>query len=379
MKATLIFATLLALPTLSFADTTYTVRAGDTLLNIADRGLNATGEKKDPRRYEIARKIRAKNPQLKNPNSLNPGDTLTLPDMPHPMVANAGAAAVVKQKASVHATAHAELPTPTPAEHPPVEPPVPPTPVVTNTPPPPAPKPVPEVEPLPPTPPPHQAEAHGGDHHDFIGLQPRFRMVTLKTTDLIAEKEYTMKSKSSAGIDLNYAKVLNEQAHLLLSLGFTYTEFKDIDNGATINHTRESQKAFNIGFAYDILPTLHFDLLLGAADRTFVIPTALDTFELKSLLIPGGELNLSWDFVQTNTYAVGVSAIGEYMASLNKDNVEYKSSFEPMGALYWTSRNGHDQVNYKVSVVYKNGHQKTNLTEQKEELITAGLLVNFPL
>lgn len=361
-------ALMMILPAMAFAETSYTVRKGDTLLSIVDREMGFEN-KKDPRRYQWAQRIRAQNPQIKNPNALEPGDVLTLPDFPgakktEPQIALKPAVPVSPVAAPITAP-------PAETEHEPAKPAI----LV-------AAPPAPIEPPATPPPPAHENhEAHAGDHHDFIGIQPRFQFLTLKATDEATREEAKLTSKSSVGLDLQYGKILNDKWHLLAQVGYTSTEFNPIDGvaGATINHSRESQTIFALGAAYEISPSLHIDAFLNTADRTFVIPTGPGTWELKGVMIPGAEANLSWDFVQGNGYVVGGSVIAEYIAALTKDDIKYKSTLEPVGALYWTSKRGHDRLNYRVSVVYKNGHQHTNVSEQKEEAAIAGLMVSIPL
>ncbi|MGE3757597.1 MAG: LysM peptidoglycan-binding domain-containing protein, partial [Pseudobdellovibrionaceae bacterium] len=78
MNAKFLLAVTLLFSIASWAQAPYVVREGDTLLNIADKMIGTT-DKKDPRRYEYAKKIRALNPQIHDPNSLEPGQTLNLP------------------------------------------------------------------------------------------------------------------------------------------------------------------------------------------------------------------------------------------------------------------------------------------------------------
>ena len=73
-----LFSILVIVPVFSWAQTQYVVRKGDTLLKIADKSLGAT-KKTDPRRYEVAKKIRELNPNMKNPNALEPGETIVVP------------------------------------------------------------------------------------------------------------------------------------------------------------------------------------------------------------------------------------------------------------------------------------------------------------
>lgn len=351
------------LPAMALAQITYTVRPGDTLLSIVDREMGISN-KKDPRRYQWAQKIRAQNPQIKNPNALEPGDVINLPERPD--------AKPVVQAPPPTPPAHEPAPTlPAPA-------PVPAKPALLVSAPvaPPAPVELPAV--------PH-AEAPAshaeGAHHDFVGLQPRFQFLSLKATDEATKEEAKLTAKASVGLDLQYGKILNDKWHLLAQVGFTYTEFKPIEGiaGVTIDHSQESQKFFALGVAYEISHSLHFDAFINTADRTFLIPTGTGTWELKGVMIPGAEANLSWDFIQGQGYVVGGSVIAEHIAELSKDDVKYKSSLEPVGALYWTSKRGAEKLNYRASVLYKNGHQHTSVSEQKEEALIAGLMVSVPL
>ena len=386
---TKLFFILLLFPTLVFAETNYTVRKGDTLLSIVDSQMGTPG-KKDPRRYQWAQRLQALNPHIRNPNALEPGDVITIP-------ASTGSTAkspAVKAPPTPAATPAATSPKPTailisaPTKAPSAT--VVPAAVETSE----ANEPLPsfvipaekaENAATPNAEPTHAAAtptpSHDDGHSDFIGIQPRFQLLNLKVIDQATKTEAKMDAKSSAGLDLQYGKILNEKWHLLAQVGMTYTEFKAIEGaaGATIDHARETQKFFALGFAYELTHSLHFDALAVAADRTFIIPTSPTTYELKGVMIPGAEANLSWDILHGNSYVAGASLIGEYIAALKKDDIEYKSSLEPVGALYWTSKLGDHRVNYRASLTFKKGHQDTNVSEQKEEAAIAGLMVFIPL
>jgi hypothetical protein len=378
----LLFVALL-FPTLAFAATSYTVRKGDTLLSIVDSQMGSPG-KKDPRRYQWAQRLQALNPHIRNPNALEPGDVITLPPTSQ--------TSKPTPKPEAAPTATAKKPTAILISAPTTAPSVAPTAVATpeseaNQPLPSFSSPQQPVEAAPAvaSEPAHsapaQAQPHEGSHSDFIGIQPRFQLLNLKVVEKATKNEAKLNAKSSAGLDLQYGKILSEKAHLLAQVGFTYTEFKAIEGlaGATIDHSQESQKFFALGFAYELTHSLHFDALAVAADRTFIIPTGLTTYELKGVMIPGTEANLSWDFVHGTSYVIGASLIGEYIGALKKDDIEYESALEPVGALYWTSKLGDRQVNYRASLTFKKGHQDTNVSEQKEEAAIAALMVFLPL
>lgn len=348
MNFNLALSTLLLIPAFTWAQTKYTVVKGDTVLKIADKNLGTT-DKKDPRRYKYAKQIQKLNPEMKNLNALAPGQTLILPAVEKP------------------AAAETEKPELAPA------------PVVTQ------PEPL-VTEPTPPpviispaaTEEPARSTFHAKNeenHSDFIFFQPRYQMVNLTAENLATETEAKLKSSSSLGIDLQYGKIINEKFHILFQAGLTQTNFKDIEGDATsINHKSETSKSFAVGLAYEATHELHLDFMMQYADRTFLLPgEVLGEYDLESRTIPGVELNLSWDYFSTPTNIFGVSAIGEFIADYAKDGVDYKSSLEPLGALYWKSNFGHDHTNYKATLTYKNGHQKTSVSEQKEELAVLGV------
>jgi hypothetical protein len=106
---------------------------------------------------------------------------------------------------------------------------------------------------------------------------------------------------------------------------------------------------------------------------------AAGVFELKSVLIPAAELSLSWDFFSGKSYFIGASAIAEYISSVTKDEILYKAAVEPMAALYWTSKFGHDKVNTRVALTLKNSHQQTSVSEQKEQAAILGVMIYLPL
>ena len=350
---------------------TYIVKKGDTLLSIADKSLGTT-DKKNPRRYEMAKQIQALNPQLKNPNVLEPGETLTLPGLaeskPVPTPAPVIAAPIPLPPT--------DLPL-TPETAPVAE-----APVVAEEPPPaPAEVPAPAIEaaPAPMAPAAHAAaEEKHSEHPDFFFIQARYQMLKFKASDVTTKTESTLESKMSYGFDFQYGKILNEKWHLLAQAGITQTEFGDFkEAGRTINHKKETLKFFGLGAAYELSRSLHLDFMATYADRTFLIPTTATDYELKAHLIPGADLNISWDFYHGDKNIFGISAIGEYIAELKKDNITYKSSVEPLGALYWKSNYGHDSLNYKATLTYKHGHQKTDVSEQYEDLTSLGVGLYF--
>lgn len=363
-----LFLLLFIFPALSWAQTKYVVRRGDTLLKIADRAL---GSPNDPRRYEFVKKIRKLNPDIANPNELEPGLSLNLPST---------GPVVTKQKAPVEVAEPVTPPTPAPKIDPApavheqarIQPPE--QELVHANPQPVAPAPQHEEKP-------HTQEqsahaAHEAGHSNFIFVQPRYQTVKLEAKELATETEATMKSKSSYGLDIQYGWILNENFHLLFQAGFTQTQFKDIEGEdplISVNHTSETLKSFALGIAYEATSTLHMDLMIMQAEHTFLLPEVLPAYELHAVAIPGAELNISWDLYSGSANIFGISAIGEYIGALKKDSVEYKSALESLGALYWKSNYGHDSTNYKVTLTYKHGHQDTDLTEQKEELATLGL------
>ncbi len=371
VKSALIFS-LFLFSIMSFAQESYTVRKGDTLLNIADKALGIT-KKNDPRRYEFAKQIQTLNPQLKNPNILEPGDSITLPASATIGAAAAATNPIAQAPTAVEETAKPEetpVAEPVPATNPvPEEPRAEATPLNSEAP-------AHEASPAP------QAADHiagkHSQHPDFIFLQARYQLLKFKAKDEATKTESTLPAGSSYGLDLQYGKILSETWHLLFQAGFTQTNFKDFkEAGRTINHKSETLKFFGLGVAYDLTHTLHLDLMATYADRTFLIPTTSTDYELKAQMIPGADLNISWDFYSGNLNIFGASAIGEYIASLKKDNVEYKSAVEPVYALYWKSKHGHDSLDYKATLTYKHGHQKTSVSEQYEDLTALGLGVYF--
>lgn len=360
---------ILGFPLLTFADTAYTVRKGDTLLSIADRELGITN-KKDPRRYQFAQRLREMNPHLSNPNSLETGVVLTIPDAPK---------AVPSAKTSDRAAARREITLPAPAPAPAAAPehaPAPPPPEAAS-------KVAPEAaaEAAPES---HaKADAAGDDEHsDFLVFQPRVHASSLEATDEATHATAKLTSKSGLGFDLQYGKILSEKWHVLAQLGYTTTQFKDLEaaTGSTIDHLEETQKSFALGAAYEISHALHFDVLFLTAERTFIVPGAVaGTWELKGVLIPGLEANLSWDFLHGSSWAAGASLIAEGFAGAKKDSIDYKSAVEPVGALYWKSNRGHDRLNYRAAATFKNGRQHTSVSEQKENATVFSASLLLPL
>lgn len=83
MTTKLVFFTFALVPFSVFAQTHYRIEKGDTVLKIADKVIG-TNSKADPRRYEYAKKVQKLNPEIKNLNQLEPGQTILIPtkDMP---------------------------------------------------------------------------------------------------------------------------------------------------------------------------------------------------------------------------------------------------------------------------------------------------------
>lgn len=311
-----LIAFVLAFPALSWANTQYVVRKGDTLLSIADQAIGNT-DKNNPRRYQFVRQIRALNPNLGNLNALEPGQTITLPET----------AAIKPVTPTVKTTTQPTLrPTPKPVV--PIQ--VPDDAVITETvtsaPPPVTTTTLPVIVPVeshaeaPAVA--HKEEHHESTHHDFIFVQPRYQMIGLSVKDLALNTKADMKSQMSYGLDVQYGKILNDHWHLLFQAGITQTDFKDISGGNTVNHKKETTKSFSAGVAYELSSTLHLDFMLMYADRTFLLPAGVANYELKAVMIPGAELNISWDFVSGASNIFGISAIGEYVDALKKDGVE---------------------------------------------------------
>lgn len=352
-------------PCLAWSQVKYIVRKGDTLLKIADQNLGNT-DRNNPQRYEFVKKLIQLNPSLKNPNALEPGQTITLPTEtpakkqvvetpPEPVTAPAPTPAVT-------------LPAPTnvanPLQSPPVE---------AAAPAPETPKepPAHALEPKPQSP---AAEAPKNAHHNFIFVQPRLQMIELTAKDELAHTKAKMKSKSSVGLDLQYGVILSDRFHLLFQAGVTSTQFGDLEGVVgTVNHKSETLKNYALGVAFEATHSLHLDLMAFYAEHTFLLPPTATDYQLEAIAIPGAELNISWDFYSSNSNIFGISAIGEYLSTVKKDEVEYKSTLEPFGSLYWKSNRGPERVNYKVTLTYKQGHQKTSVNKKAEDVSVLGV------
>lgn len=371
-----LIAALLIIPAFAWSQTEYVVRNGDTLLKIADKALG-NSDRKDPRRYEFVKGLIKLNPSLKNPNALVPGQTILLPTdavaaKETPAKEVAVKEAPVKEAPATEAAANEKVqslkPVAAAAE------------AI-------AAKPAPQIAAPAPTPAPAAAEAkpaseekpvaeakHEEAHHNFIFVQPRYQTVKLVSEEEATATEATMKSTSSVGLDLQYGVILNSRWHLLFQGGVTSTQFGNITDGvSTVNHKSEVLKSFAAGVAYEATPSLHLDLLALYTEQSFLLPVTAGDYELKAVAFPGAELNASWDFYTGASNIFGVSAIGEYLAAVTKDSVEYKSILEPYGALYWKSNKGPDHVNYKVTLTYKHGHQETSLAKKVEQLSVLGV------
>lgn len=357
-----LMAFLMIVPLFSGAQTQYIVRKGDTLLKIADRILGNT-KPNDPRRYELAKKIQSLNPHLKNPNALEPSQTITLP----------GQEKAVSLAPPTHPAA--TFADPVPEVLPPSVPeqPAPVPPVIVNSESLPTPTPV----PVPPVPnavqKPETHDKHS-EHTNFVLVQPRLQTLQISTKETATGTKAKMKSDSSVGLDLQYGFVLNHRFHLLFQAGITQTTFGNIEGDATsVNHKSETLTSYALGIGYEATSKLHLDLMVMYADRTFLLPEVLPAYLLESVTIPGAEFNISWDAFTTGSNIFGISAIAEYIGQLKKNNVDYKSTLESIVALYWKTNRGHDHINYKMTLSYKKGHQDTSLTEQKEDVTSFGV------
>lgn len=359
-------AALFIIPGLAWAQTEYVVREGDTLLKIADRSLGSL-DKKDPRRYEFANTLIKLNPTLKNPNALVPGQTILVPTT---ATASLKKAAVKETTPAKEADKMASLkPVAAKAEAIAAKP----EPQIAAAAPATAPA---STAPAAPAKADHAKESHSQEsaHHNFFFVQPRYQTVKLSSKDEATGTEAIMNSTSSMGLDVQYGVVLNSRWHLLFQAGVTSTQFGDIKDGVgTVNHKSEMLKTFAAGIAYEATPSLHMDLLALYTEQSFLLPPTATDYSLQAIAFPGAELNISWDFYSGARNTFGLSAIGEYLAAVSKDGVDYKSALEPYGALYWKSNYGHDRLNYKVTFTYKHGHQETSVAKKVEDLSVLGV------
>lgn len=341
---------LFIIPVFAWSQTEYFVVEGDTLLKIADKNLGNT-DRANPARYEFVRQMLKLNPSIQNPNSLEPGQTIILPRNAHPKISTVE---ITEPTVTLKVPDQAQTPAPVEA---PVEPPVEVAPTPTE-----------ELKP----------QAHQSEHHNFFFIQPRYQTVELVSKDEVAHTKAKMKSESSVGLDLQYGVILNENYHLLFQGGVTSTQFGDLKGvSANVNHKSETLSYLAAGVALEASPTWHIDLMALYAQHTFLLPHSATEYELEAIAIPALELNISWDYLVTGKNIFGISAIGEYLSAVKKDGVEYKSTFEPFGALYWKSNNGHDKMNYKATLMYKHGHQETSVAKKAEDMTTLGVGVYF--
>lgn len=354
-------------PVHSFAQAEYTIKKGDTLLKIADENLK-TQNKKDPRRFEFAQKIKELNPNLKNPNQLEPGQMIIIPNVivsEPKLAAEASSPGPTEEKPTKPvmneivemAKASEPVKTPEPPDEIKIEKPSEKAPEENTT----------------------QAESQShAEHHDFIFVQARYQMHTFKPQDLSTKTKSTVESKSGFGLDLQYGKVLNHHWHLLAQGSLTQVAFKDFqESGRTLDPKSKNLKFFGLGAAYVFTDNLFADLLITYADRSFFLPANANDYTLKIYMIPGADFNLTWEFLHLDQDIFGVSGIAEYVSAYKKDNVEYKAAVEPLAALYWKSKFGHESLNYKASVLYKHGHSKTTISDQYEDMIALGFGVYF--
>lgn len=344
MKLKILFLLFFTGPSFAFADSTHVVQQGDTILNIADRVIGIQNDKKDIRRYQFARKIIAKNPNLRDPNSLTPGQKLVIPDYPKPQI---------PPPVFVQST-QATLEYPTEVEA---------TPVVAS-------KPEPQPQIVPELPPPvkdtplEHAEHHGG----VFMIQPRVQLDHYEIKNKSSGQKASLSSKSNAGLTLGYGVAAGEKSHVMIEIGASNVQMKSFSEEQLIlDNNSVWLKNIALGFEIGLLSSVHLHLLAMVNDYPVIVPTEIDTYTVKSVMMPGAEAAFVWDFLHMESSAIGLSVAGEYLADGKVDSVKYSSGFEPAGTVFWKSEHGPQKTNYRVDLRYNVSAQKSELTEQHGE------------
>ncbi|QDK38454.1 LysM peptidoglycan-binding domain-containing protein [Bdellovibrio sp. NC01] len=394
LKRTLALA-LITLPVLAFADTTYVVREGDTVLKIADKILASKDGKKDPRRYAFAKKIVAANSSIEDSNLLSPGQSIVIPEVEEKKKKVIQIVMDENDKSTVEASAQEVDETAAPGKQPivvgeaealaPVV--VPPTVATAAT------EQVAKTEPQAAV----QAEIKKEEKvpelpvakadlklpkdmesEDFITITPSVEFSNFKVKNRSTLQESEVRSKVNTGLDVQFEKSLNEKTSVLFNLGFSYVQLDQFDDGVTeLSHTIQWHKRVSLGLAYALTPRLHFEAKVEGADRLFIIPESANHLDTVDVFNPGAEITVAWDFIHTNSSVVAAALSGHYYDGLTEDGVTYKSSFDPAGSIYWVA-NADGKMKYRLSVDYSVRNQGTDLTEQREESLGFGASLVLP-
>lgn len=372
---------LFVLPSFSLADSTYKVRKGDTILKIADKTIGITNDKKDPRRYKFAKEILAKNPALKEPYNLEPGQTIVLPDFKKAKTSapRKAAPAIVNElpEESVQETGRAKKEDTVQSENMKLPVRVP------------KPQPLPEI----PTPVYQEPEVIGEtpsalveapkphhNHNDFFFLQPRYQTDSYHLKNKTTDQKLELSSQSNLGMNLGYGKAWGESSAFVIEGGVSSVQMKNFaEEELTFDKRTILLKNLALGSETHLTPSVQVVTFLTYADYLVMVPDNLGTYFLKSVMMPGVEIALSWDAVHFGSSALGVNLTAGYIADGTLDGLKYTTGFEPAYALYWKSENGANQTNYRVDLRAGVSSQNSDLADQHADNKSLRFTAVFPL
>lgn len=326
------------------ADTTYVIRPGDTILKISDRLIESS--KSSLNRYQMARRIRAKNPKIKDFNSLTPGEVINLPE---------DATAVAKPAVVPEPV---EEPAPAVAQ---------PTPVATE-----------EAEKAPPA---RDAkiEEHNVEHHhaNFLLIQPRFQMHEYGI-DVESTHTHHKSEGHVVGIGLGWGFAIGKKTHLLVLAGANHADLKKFSS-ETLSETNQWIKNFGLGIEYHWLTHLKVELVAIYNEHLFILPETTGGFAVKNVAVPGAELVFDWGFWHFTSSGLGLTAGVEYAGSVTKYGNKFKAAVEPLASLYWqTNRPG--RMNYRLAATYTlSGQSPEHEIEQHVTIIGLNFTMAVPL
>lgn len=322
MRDLLLILSLWFTPALSFAGGKYTVTPGDTILKICDRapvrGLN---------RYQCAARTRLKNPHVKNPSAIQPGDVLAVLKTP--------------RAPASEAAAQPEPPPPPPS----------PVPVVATV----VEEPKPEIK-----------------NRSSFTMTSAYGFSGVKVKDRTTGDESTVASDINAGLALRYNLAMGQHTHLVAGAEVNAVH---LDNSAadapSLDHTTQWRKSFALGVNIDLLSSVHLEALAHWQDELFITTPSTNAYDTRLAALPAGSLGLAWDFWHFQRSHLGLRAEVEYLASGEKSDYAFKDGYRYRAALYWMAHG------YGLIADWSLRQQDTRATDQDESTMGLGLILSF--
>lgn len=358
MKNLFPLALLLSVSNISWADTTYEVRRGDTIYKISDRFLGKSGT---DNRTAFAHQILAANPNLENPDIIEPGMKIQVPvrlaRKTHPQTAAASYEDGSREVAELVRVPES------PAAEEPVKP-----------------EPIPEAKES--HPPEHRevAESEEEEEGNFAEIRARAEHTEYKIKSEELNEDLKVNTKISPSINFLYGKKLMSKLHLLVEAGVTHAQFNSFsDAQVSADPTKAWLRNFGVGLEYEIAEPLRAELTAQFVDRFFFLPRENNTYYLSRVMIPEAELILSWSFWRMHQWALGVAGEVEFNTTVHHDNTAFKSTFDPAAALYWETKYGAKNTNYRVSATWSTDAQHADNQEQDANIYGLNLQVIFPI